>query len=498
MKFNIKLNINLNIFTILLINKHTKMADIIEIIKDYMNEMHLEDIDLTKKEHQEDIYNIIKIKLPATTTVDEEVALRRTYEACMISLIKRHLEDINVQLLTLNAIETYEQRTPGWYEQRMKLISASDSKNACGNSESEYYKKLVLKKIGIEESINGSADAMIHGTMYEIVSQRIYETRFGVNLREYGCITHSTHSFIGASPDGIVNTAMDMNNLEQVSRLGRMLEIKNPYSRIIDDTIKPEYAYQIQQQLEVCNLELCDFLETNIRSAIRKTKPRSREVTVTPIYESFAAFIQDSLTMEDGVVQQNYGIPMGNHSKDGRERGVLLQFKNTTNVGRSHLSVLYPIEIPYVEEEIGEWKARVIAEMQSKGFQLEITHYWKLLIFDVKTVPRDRELWLKKILPGLTKFWREVERCRAMSQPELLERFKGIIELERPQSMARSVAAATNAYRFSDEADDSPAPSSPQPSGKIVLVKKRARGFDYDPSAESTVQQGDVFRFSDE
>jgi putative phage-type endonuclease len=476
------------------------MADIIEIIKDYMHEMHLEDIDLTKKEHQDDIYNIIKIRLSPPTTIDEEIALRRTFDACMISLIKKHLEDINAQLLTLNAIETHEQRTPGWYEQRMKLISASDSKNACGNSESEYYKKLVLKKLGIEESINGSADAMIHGTMYEIVSQRIYETRFGVTLREYGCITHSTHSFIGASPDGIVNSAIDMNNLEQISRLGRMLEIKNPYSRIIDDTIKPEYAYQIQQQLEVCNLELCDFLETNIRSAIRKTKPRTREVSVTPIYESFLAFMQDSLIIEDGAAQQNYGIPIGNHSKDGQERGILLQFKNTTNIGRSHLSVLYPIEIPYVEVEICEWKTRVIAEMQSKGFELEITHYWKLLVFDVKTVPRDRDMWLKKILPGLTKFWREVERCRAMSQPELLERFKGLIELERPPQTARNVVP-TNTYRFSDESGELPSPSpspSPLPSGKIVLVKKRARGFDYDPSAESTVKQSDVFRFSDE
>lgn len=472
------------------------MSDIIEIIKEYMDELHLEEIDLTKSEHQTDIYGIVKARCPPNS-VDEEVALHRTYDACMISMINKHISAINEQLLTLNAIETHEQRTPGWYEQRMKLISASDSKNACGNSASEYYKKLVLKKLGIEEPMIGSADAMIHGTMYEIVSQRIYETRFGVHLREYGCITHNTHSFIGASPDGIVNSAVDMNNLAQISRLGRMLEIKNPYSRIIDDKIKPEYAYQIQQQLEVCDLELCDFLETNIRSAIRKMKPRSREVTVTPIYESFADFMMDSLSMEDGIAQQNYGIPIGNNSKDGNERGVLLQFKNTTNVGRSHLSVLYPIEIPYIGKEIEDWKAIVIAEMQSKGFQLEITHYWKLLEFDVKTVPRDREMWLKKILPGLTKFWREVETCRALSKEDLLERFKGMIELARPSQPIQPRVSQQNTYRFSDEVEETPTPISRPSSPKIVLVKKRSR-YDPDPTAESTVKTNEIFRFSDE
>jgi len=452
------------------------MSDLIDIINKYQTELNLEDFELTREEHQTDILHIIK----ANVTYEDEYTLTRTFHSVMISKLSTHLNTIQKQLESLNTIETPEQRTPAWYEQRMKLISASDCKIACGSNKLVAYKKLVLKKLGIEESLSGFADAMVHGTMYEIVSQRLYETRFGVKIREYGCITHPKHTFIGASPDGIVNEVLDNRELAQVSRLGRMLEIKNPYSRIIDETIKPEYASQIQQQLEVCNLHLCDFLETDIRSAIRKTKA-GRIVTFTPIYNSFEDFINDKL--EDATLAVNNGIPLCNHSKTGNERGVLLQFKNVGTTGRSHLSVLYPIEIPYIAEEIEAWKSVHIKNMSANGYQLEYTHYWKLLKFDVKTVTRDDSLWQRTILPGLTRFWNDVERCRVLNNEQILEEFNGMVELETNRR------AHQQQPRFSDEE------VLPQPEPKIII--KRKLRVDYD-NFESTVAPTDVFRFSDE
>src|SRR3990167_1982740 len=41
----------------------------------------------------------------------------------------------------------------------------------------------------------------------------------------------------------------------------RMLEIKCPYSRTIDGTIKTEYLHQMQEQMYVCEFDKCDFLE---------------------------------------------------------------------------------------------------------------------------------------------------------------------------------------------------------------------------------------------
>ena len=66
-----------------------------------------------------------------------------------------------------------------------------------------------------------------------------------------GLIIHNQYKHIGASPDGI-------------SDLGIMLEIKCPFKRKIDGAIPEQYWMQIQGQLEVCDLEECDYLECKL------------------------------------------------------------------------------------------------------------------------------------------------------------------------------------------------------------------------------------------
>ena len=51
---------------------------------------------------------------------------------------------------------------------------------------------------------------------------------------------------------------LDKNNY----LFGRMLEIKNVVSREITGIQKSEYWIQMQLQMEVCELNECDFLET--------------------------------------------------------------------------------------------------------------------------------------------------------------------------------------------------------------------------------------------
>jgi hypothetical protein len=93
------------------------------------------------------------------------------------------------------------------------------------------------------------------GQKYEPLSVKYYEHVYGTKIEDFGCIQHDTYHFIGASPDGI--------NIEPSSLIyGRMLEIKNPVSREIDGVPKKEYWVQMQQQMEVCDLDECDFLET--------------------------------------------------------------------------------------------------------------------------------------------------------------------------------------------------------------------------------------------
>ena len=92
-------------------------------------------------------------------------------------------------------------------------------------------------------------------------------------VEEYGLIPHLPEpriSYIGASPDGIASHYTLDNQFSEM--VGRMLEIKCPFSRniktegAIDGEICPHYYWcQVQQQLECCDLEYCDFWQCNLK-----------------------------------------------------------------------------------------------------------------------------------------------------------------------------------------------------------------------------------------
>ena len=117
----------------------------------------------------------------------------------------------------------------------------------------EKCKPLDIEKI---EQSNGNVYGSMHwGVKYEPVTVQVYEDMYQTKIEEFGCIQHPKYNFIGASPDGI--------NIEpNCNRFGRMLEIKNIVNREITGIPKTEYWIQTQIQMETCNLDLCDFVET--------------------------------------------------------------------------------------------------------------------------------------------------------------------------------------------------------------------------------------------
>ena len=103
-------------------------------------------------------------------------------------------------------------------------------------------------------------------------------------LRISDVLNIPSYSFIGASPDGI-------NSNISNPRFGRMLEIKNIVNREINGIPKLEYWIQMQLQMETCDLNECDFLETKFIE-----------------YENEDDFIKDgSFTYsEDNKFERNY------------------------------------------------------------------------------------------------------------------------------------------------------------------------------------------------
>ena len=110
--------------------------------------------------------------------------------------------------------------------------------------------------INTDKFSNQSLNSPLHwGVKYEEISIQWYQLEHGGIIDDFGCVPHPTLSCLVASPDGI-NTDPSSNHY------GRMLEIKNIVNREINGNPKMEYWIQTQLQMEVCNLNECDFLET--------------------------------------------------------------------------------------------------------------------------------------------------------------------------------------------------------------------------------------------
>ena len=172
----------------------------------------------------------------------------------------RKIPNISKMKEKINIIENIpqpEQRTPEWYLFRHNLITASSAWKVF-KSQSSINQLIVekCKSINVDKynSVNTSSP-MHHGNKYEDVSILFYENLYKTKIKDYGCIKHSKYSCLGASPDGI--------NVDDTSdRYGRMLEIKNPTTRELTGIPKEDYWIQMQLQMETCNLNECDFLET--------------------------------------------------------------------------------------------------------------------------------------------------------------------------------------------------------------------------------------------
>lgn len=146
-----------------------------------------------------------------------------------------------------------EQRTPIWYTTRSNMLTASEISSCldCNIYTSKY--ELLLKKIQQtnlsepkdDDSVNS---AISWGVKFEPVAIEFYEFLKEEKVYPIGLVTHSKYKWLGASPDGLILS-------------GKLLEIKCPFRRMIGNSIPLYYWIQVQIQLEVCDLDQCDYLE---------------------------------------------------------------------------------------------------------------------------------------------------------------------------------------------------------------------------------------------
>jgi len=254
-----------------------------------------------------------------------------------------------------------DQRTNEWYEFRYNLLTASSIWKAFSSQNTKnqlIYEK--CKPLNLEKYQNVNTESAIHhGQKYEDLSIMYYEMKYKTKVEDFGCIQHDKYAYIGASPDGI--------NVDPKSdRYGRMLEIKNIVNREITGIPKEEYWIQMQVQMETCNLNECDFLETQFSE-----------------YESEEEFLQDT---------------------SDKLKGLMIYFMENGKPLYKYMPLMLK-----THEEMSNWENNII-EAHSHLTWIK-TIYWRLDKVSCVLVLRNKK-WFEKAQVYIKELWDYVEKER--------------------------------------------------------------------------------------
>ena len=271
-------------------------------------------------------------------------------------------ETISRILEQINRKPVQKQRTMEWHMVRKNLFSASNIWKLFGTP-SQYnsiiYEKCKELTIYKTEGDVLAPNARNWGIKYEPITAMIYEDKNKTIVKtDYGCIPHETLP-VGASPDGIV---CDKSS----DKYGHMVEIKNIYNREIDGIPSEEYWIQMQTQLEVCGLEICDFVETRIKE-----------------YETYEEFCADESSEYKGI--SLFFIP-----------------RTMDNGHESHFEYM-PLIIRNCDEYRKGWVNHTIEEKKDQ-YVLYNTSYWYLHQYSCVEILRN-DMWFSSAVPIIKESW---------------------------------------------------------------------------------------------
>ena len=173
-----------------------------------------------------------------------------------------------------------QQRTEEWFHARRSALTASEISNAleqcnatcksyidcvnpsfrirpkvtCGYSPTKTsractrIKKLIQDKAFPENVPRMSNKFTNWGERFEPIASAVYAQKNETDVHDLGLIVHPEYDFLAASPDGITSEA-------------RLIEIKCPRNRNIEEPIPLYYYHQMLLQMECTGCEECDFVD---------------------------------------------------------------------------------------------------------------------------------------------------------------------------------------------------------------------------------------------
>lgn len=304
--------------------------------------------------------------------------------------------------------EQIEQRTPAWYAQTQNVLTASEISTIFSTAYARG--QLVMSKAAPsidsrpQQQTAVQSDRMSPfdwGIRFEPVIKQIYEYKYGAEVKELGRIVHPDSSTrCAASPDGLVYSSNDD------AKTGRLIEIKCPVTRVINEKIPNDYYCQMQLQMEVTGAPVCDYIEAKIVSTYSK-----------PIDQA-----------------QYYG-PYQYHGK-------IYLVEAATEFG-----IKYEYKYSPLNELSNDWQP-TISENENV---LEIIP-WYVYSWNEVEVKRDTA-WFETLRILLDSFWNDVEKAKSgeYSKPEstrkrqkTLKEDKCLIQITQVESITHENIAGNN------------------------------------------------------
>ena len=282
------------------------------------------------------------------------------------------------------------QRTPEWYKFRWNLITASNAWKAFESQNTinqliyekcHPLKDFTLEPVDEEVKMVNTNTTLHWGQKYEPLSVMLYEHIYNSKVEDFGCIQHPVYKFIGASPDGIIIKS-------NTGRYGRMLEIKNIVNREINGIPKKEYWIQMQLQMEVCDLDECDFLETKFVE-----------------YHDYQSYKNDSSTASYNGIEFNSFVT----TKDGGYKGIIVHFHKKDGI--PHYEYM-PLNL-WTQQQVSSWEESIVSKYESEPYNYTFLKfiYWKLEKLSCVLVSRNKD-WFKNNVVQLEKVWKIIEEER--------------------------------------------------------------------------------------
>jgi putative phage-type endonuclease len=360
---------------------------------------------------------------------------------------KSYVEYNKKQIQYLDNLPNIEQKTEEWFKVRKNMISASicgyiDSKNCSLGISKETEQIKEKSDLSGNKCFSWGCHPLRHGQQYEDVSGHVYNTFNRLKSKEYGILQDKHYTHIGASPDGIITNVLNEDNYNYGRMMGRMREIKNPVSRKINHKIPSYYYWQMQQQMYVCNLPICDFIQTSFNYNAKSTTNNYTNFSLDKldtellnnakcwqdIKNLFASYILQNLKMDvfwQYMIQYNIinqplqssndineietnivklfinefshisPIPLENISNSGFLKGVMWCLTKKDACDNIEFKVMWtPMDIPIDNEQyINDLEYDFIKTFKADGYNLDEKHFWTLDDYKVIEVEYNQGLY---------------------------------------------------------------------------------------------------------